>query len=126
MFDPKKIVHPIEPFYTPESEILILGSFPSVKTREMGFFYGHPQNRFWKVAAAVFGEPVPMTIEERRKPELLNASRRKRIAQGSGQTVAKVNQLIKKYEDAKKRMKQMNNPQMRRMAKRGGGFKLPF
>lgn len=51
-----------------------------------------------------------MTLEERRKPELLNASRRKRIAAGSGQTVAQVNQLIKKYEDAKKLMKQLNNP----------------
>ena len=51
-----------------------------------------------------------MTLEERRKPELLNASRRKRIAQGAGQTVAQVNQLIKKYEDAKKLMKQFSNP----------------
>ena len=51
-----------------------------------------------------------MTLEERRKPELLNASRRKRIAAGSGQTVAQVNQLIKKYEEAKKLMKQFSNP----------------
>lgn len=51
-----------------------------------------------------------MTLEERRKPELLNASRRKRIALGSGQTVAQVNQLVKKYEDTKKLMKQFNNP----------------
>ena len=51
-----------------------------------------------------------MTIEERRKPEILNASRRKRIAAGAGQTVAQVNQLIKKYEDSKKLMKQLNNP----------------
>ena len=66
MAEPKRIVHPIPPFYTAESDILILGSFPSVKTREMGFFYGHPQNRFWKVAAAVYEEDVPMTVEERR------------------------------------------------------------
>lgn len=43
------ITHPIEPIYNQKSKILILGSFPSVKSREEGFFYGHPQNRFWKV-----------------------------------------------------------------------------
>ncbi len=63
-----------------------------------------------------------MTIEERRKPELLNASRRKRIAQGSGQTVAKVNQLIKKYEDAKKLMKQFNNPNFMKKSRFRGLF----
>lgn len=46
-------VHPFEPVYDSDSRILILGSFPSVKSREMLFFYGHPQNRFWKVMAAV-------------------------------------------------------------------------
>ena len=61
------IVHPLPPLYDKDSEILILGSFPSVKTREMGFFYGHPQNRFWKVLAAVYKEDiVPQTVEERR------------------------------------------------------------
>lgn len=49
-------VHPFEPVYDSESRILILGSFPSVKSREMLFFYGHPQNRFWKVIAAVTGD----------------------------------------------------------------------
>lgn len=44
------IEHPIEPTYDANSEILILGSFPSVLSREIGYFYGHPQNRFWKVA----------------------------------------------------------------------------
>ena len=47
----EKIVHPIPPLYRADSEILILGSFPSVKSRESAFFYGHPQNRFWKVMA---------------------------------------------------------------------------
>ena len=56
------ILHPIPPFYDADSRILILGSFPSVKSREQMFFYGHPQNRFWKVAAAVFGDDVPATI----------------------------------------------------------------
>lgn len=60
------IYHPINPVYNKNSKILILGSFPSVKSREQGFFYGHPQNRFWKVVAAVYGSQVPVTIEEKR------------------------------------------------------------
>ena len=60
------IYHPINPVYNKNSKILILGSFPSVKSREQVFFYGHPQNRFWKVVAAVYGSQVPVTIEEKR------------------------------------------------------------
>ena len=60
------IIHPIAPVYDKNSKILILGSFPSVKSREAGFFYGHPQNRFWKVVAGVFGENTPQTIEEKK------------------------------------------------------------
>ena len=60
------IVHPIPPLYDDNSKILILGSFPSVKSREQGFFYGHPQNRFWKVTSAVFYEDTPRTIEEKK------------------------------------------------------------
>ena len=60
------VSHPFEPVYNRYSHILILGSFPSVKSREQGFFYGHPQNRFWKVVAAVFECPVPQTTEEKR------------------------------------------------------------
>ena len=63
---PTHIVHPIDPFYTPDSKILVLGSFPSVKSRESGFFYGHPQNRFWKLLALLFDEPVPRSVEERK------------------------------------------------------------
>ena len=59
-------VHSIPPVYDETSRILILGSFPSVKSRETAFFYGHPQNRFWKVTAAVFRAPVPERIEEKR------------------------------------------------------------
>ena len=66
------IHHPIEPVYDSQSRILILGSFPSVKSREAMFFYGHPQNRFWKVTAAVFGCRVPQTIEEKRSFLLTN------------------------------------------------------
>ena len=61
-----EIVHPIPPFYRPDSHILILGSFPSVKSREQSFFYGHPQNRFWRVLAAVYSDAVPASIPEKR------------------------------------------------------------
>lgn len=60
------IYHPFPPLYDENSKILILGSFPSVKSREQMFFYGHPQNRFWKVLGGVFHENVPQTIEEKR------------------------------------------------------------
>ncbi len=60
-----RIEHPIEPFYDADSRILILGSFPSVKSREQGFFYGHPQNRFWKVLAAVFEDEIPESISRK-------------------------------------------------------------
>ena len=66
------IVHPIPPVYDGDSRILILGSFPSVKSREAGFFYGHPQNRFWKVLAAVLGGEVPGTTGEKREFLLRN------------------------------------------------------
>ena len=61
------IIHPFPPLYDSESEILILGSFPSVKSREQKFFYGHKQNRFWKVMASVLETAVPETIEEKKK-----------------------------------------------------------
>lgn len=64
-------LHTISPVFDRESKILILGSFPSVKSRETGFFYGHPQNRFWQVIAAVTDSPVPTTVEEK-KNLLLN------------------------------------------------------
>lgn len=60
------IVHPFPPLYDPCSEVLILGSFPSIKSREQQFFYGHPQNRFWKVVAAVFNTAAPVTIQEKK------------------------------------------------------------
>ena len=60
------LVHPIAPVFDESSGILILGSFPSVKSREANFFYGHPQNRFWKVVSAVFGEETPNTTEEKK------------------------------------------------------------
>ncbi len=60
------ITHPFPPLFDANSKILILGSFPSVKSREQLFFYGHPQNRFWKVIASVFDQPVPETILHKR------------------------------------------------------------
>ena len=63
----KTLEHPFPPLYDKDSRILILGSFPSVKSREQEFFYGHPQNRFWKVTAGVLSEKVPVTIEEKKE-----------------------------------------------------------
>lgn len=60
-----EITHPFPPFFRADSHILILGSFPSVKSREQMFFYGHPQNRFWRVLAAVFEDQPPITIPEK-------------------------------------------------------------
>lgn len=63
----ERIDHPIPPLYDKNSRILILGSFPSVKSREAAFFYGHPQNRFWKTVAGVLSEEVPQTVEEKKE-----------------------------------------------------------
>lgn len=57
--------HPFPPVYDQNAEILILGTFPSVKSRENAFYYGHPQNRFWKLLARLYGEETPDTIEEK-------------------------------------------------------------
>ncbi len=56
------VAHPFPPVVGPHSHTLILGSFPSVKSREQGFFYGHPRNRFWPLLAAIYGETVPADI----------------------------------------------------------------
>lgn len=57
---------PFTPVYDENSKVLVLGTFPSVKSRENNFYYGHPQNRFWKVMAALFDEPLPQTVEEKK------------------------------------------------------------
>lgn len=62
----EKLTHPFGPVIYPDSEILILGSFPSPKSREVGFYYGHPSNRFWPVLAAVYGEAVPSSIDAKK------------------------------------------------------------
>ena len=60
------ILHPFGPLYDARSRVLILGSLPSVKSREQNFFYGHPHNRFWPLLAALFGEPAPKTVAEKK------------------------------------------------------------
>lgn len=59
-------VHPFYPVFEKEAEILILGTFPSVKSRENLFYYGHPRNRFWPVLAAVLSDVCPVTVEEKK------------------------------------------------------------
>lgn len=61
------LTHEFAPVYDANSRILILGSFPSAKSREQQFFYGHPQNRFWKVLAAVLSCRIPQTIQEKKE-----------------------------------------------------------
>lgn len=64
--------HTFEPIFDKNSEILVLGSFPSVKSRENNFYYAHPQNRFWRVVASVYFCPVPKTVEEKKNMLLSN------------------------------------------------------
>ena len=71
--EPDRINHPFGPLFSENSRVLILGSFPSVKSREQQFFYGHPQNRFWKVIAALFHREVPETIEQKKELILSNS-----------------------------------------------------
>lgn len=68
----QKLNHIFPPVWNENSRILILGSFPSVKSREEGFYYGHPRNRFWKVISAVVGEKEPVTIDEKKEMLLRN------------------------------------------------------
>ena len=60
------VMHEFPPVYDRDSQVLLLGSIPSPKSREVGFYYGHPQNRFWKVLAAVLGETIPETIPQKK------------------------------------------------------------
>ncbi len=65
-------LHNIEPVFDERSEVLILGSFPSVLSREQRFFYAHPRNRFWKVMAAVYETSLPQQVEQKKKLLLEN------------------------------------------------------
>ena len=60
------VTHEFDAFFDKDSRVLILGTIPSPKSREQGFYYGHPQNRFWKVLADVLDEEFPQTVEERK------------------------------------------------------------
>ena len=62
----ERILHPFGPLFDENSRVLILGSFPSVKSREQQFYYGHPQNRFWKVLAALYRREVPVTVGQKK------------------------------------------------------------
>ena len=64
MAEYEQVTQPFAPVYDKNSRILILGSLPSVKAREQGFYYGHARNRFWPMLAAVYQEPVPQSIPE--------------------------------------------------------------
>ena len=66
------ITHPFEPVYDSQSKILILGTMASPKSREYGFFYGHPQNNFWRVLANIFEVDLPNSIEDKKKFLLKN------------------------------------------------------
>lgn len=68
----EKVTHTFEPVYDKNSKILILGTFPSVKSREENFYYGHKQNRFWKVTAALSGSEVPETVDQKKEMLLAN------------------------------------------------------
>ena len=59
-------VHPFDPVFDENSRILILGSFPSVRSREERFFYAFPQNRFWRVLSRIYGEDVPLTVPQKK------------------------------------------------------------
>lgn len=72
MAESRAQIHEFEPVFDKNSEILILGTFPSVKSRENKFYYGHPQNRFWKVIAALTQSPAPVTVEEKKELLLKN------------------------------------------------------
>ena len=60
------VTHEFPALFDANSEVLLLGSIPSPKSREQGFYYGHPQNRFWKILASVLNEPLPATIDEKK------------------------------------------------------------
>ena len=62
----QRVVHPLEPIFDGKSRVLVLGTMPSPKSREVRFYYGNPQNRFWRVMAALWGEPVPASNDDRR------------------------------------------------------------
>ena len=72
MEKPRIIAHPLQPIFNANSRVLVLGTMPSPASREVGFYYGHPQNRFWKVLAGVCQAEVPVSVEEKKAFLLAN------------------------------------------------------
>ena len=70
-----RVYHTLKPIYFPDSKVLILGTMPSPKSRQTGFYYGHPQNRMWRALAGVFEDEIPISNEDK-----INFLRRHRIA----------------------------------------------
>ena len=70
MPDLQFIIHPLDPIFDEHSKVLVLGTMPSPKSREAGFYYGHPQNRFWRVMAQLFDEPLARSNDARRSQML--------------------------------------------------------
>lgn len=64
--DIQHYVHPIQPLFDVNSAVLVLGSFPSQKSRESNFFYGHPQNRFWRVMSSILSERLPENVDDKK------------------------------------------------------------
>ena len=67
-----RLKHEFSPVYNSDSSVLILSSFPSVKSREQSFYYGHPQNRFWRVLARICSRDIPITTDEKKSLCLSN------------------------------------------------------
>lgn len=97
------IIHPFAPFIRPDSRVMVLGSFPSVRSRGEGFYYGHPQNRFWPVLAALFDEALPedtagrMRLLEKHRVALWDVVASCEIAGSSDQSIksATINPIAK-------------------------------
>jgi len=68
----ESVQHPLEPVFNSNSRVLVLGTMPSPESRKRGFYYSHPQNRFWQVLSAVFDKPIPYTNDDKKKLVLAN------------------------------------------------------
>jgi len=70
--DNNTVVHPFDPISDEFSQILILGTMPSIQSRKADFYYSHPRNRFWQVIALCCGQPIPQSVEEKKNLLILN------------------------------------------------------
>ena len=67
MAETESLAHKFDPVYNKESRVLVLGTFPSAKSREMNFYYGHPQNRFWRMVAVLTKQKVTQDVQTHKK-----------------------------------------------------------